>query len=279
MIRRVAAPLTALIALFIGGAWVYTHLVGALLFRAQSAPILPAGIVLALAVLAGAASFFSPCSLAITPAFLTYFVQTEEEANQGSDPGTRRLFSAALLIATGIIGVSVLAGAAVGLVGAVAYNLLIYLIPLVGLAFVALGVVILWGRQGVFARAARFLPGRSPWRAMLRGSTGGRPAELIAFGVAYGAASHSCTLPVVIGIVMLPIAAGSVWLAGTALLLYGAALAGLMLLMLALGQPALIALRRWIGPALSYVIGGLFLATGVYLFYYFARNYGLTFAF
>ena len=65
-----AGAFVALAAVFIGGYWVYTHVVGRLFFQAQSASILPKGLILRLAVLAGADSFFSPCSLAITPAFL-----------------------------------------------------------------------------------------------------------------------------------------------------------------------------------------------------------------
>lgn len=267
IVLRIAVPVAGLIVLFAGGAWVYTHVVGSLLYRAQSAAILPTNLILALAVLAGAASFFSPCSLVITPAFLTYFV--EKDVREGIAPTARRLLSAALWIALGIVGVSAVAGLLVGTVGAIVYNFLIYLIPLVGAAFVVLGVMMLLGRGAGLAWASRYLPGHRVYHRMLDESTGNSPGELIAFGAAYGAASHSCTLPVVIGMLLLPIAAGNYWLAGLALLIYGIALAGLMLLMLMLGQPAVTAMRRSIGPYLQYVIGVLFLGTGAYLLHYF----------
>lgn len=274
---RITATLAALLALFAGGYWVYTHIVGKLLFQAESASILPTDLVLALAVLAGAASFFSPCSLAITPAFLTYFV--EKDARQAPGPGAHGLFSAALLIATGIVGVSAVAGVLVGVIGAIVYNILIYLIPLVGAVFVVLGIMMLLGRGAGLAWASRYLPGYRTYQRLLSEGTGTSRSELVGFGMAYGAASHSCTLPVVIGILMLPLAAGNYWLAGVAVLIYGIALAGLMLLMLTLGQPAVTAMRRWTGPYLQFIIGGLFLATGGYLFHYFLINYGFTFAF
>lgn len=273
----IAATLATLIGLFTGGYWVYTHIVGRLLFQAESASILPTGLVLALAVLAGAASFFSPCSLAISPAFLTYFVQ--QDARRGSAPRGGRLLSAAVLIAIGIVGISVVAGVLFGVIGAFVYDVLIYLIPLVGAVFAALGVMMLLGRGARLAWASHYLPGHRYYERLLSDAAAKSRGELIAFGIAYGAASHSCTLPVLIGILMLPLAAGSYWLAAVAVLLYGMALAGLMLLMLVLGQPALAALRRWTGPYLQSIIGGLFLATGVYLFYYFLSNYGFTFAF
>lgn len=274
---RVTATLAALIALFAGGYWVYTHVVGKLLFQAESASILPTGLVLALAVLAGAASFFSPCSLAITPAFLTYFV--EQDSHGASPPSSRRLFSAALLIAVGIVGVSAVAGVLVGAIGAVVYNFLIYLIPLIAGVFVALGFMMILGRGAGLAWASQYLPGHRYYHRLLSQSTGKSRGELVGFGMAYGVASHSCTLPVVIGILMLPLAAGNYWLAGVAIVIYGIALAGLMLLMLTLGQPAVTAMRHWTGPYLQYIIGGLFLTTGGYLFHYFLINYGFSFAF
>ena len=276
-LARVVVACAALIMLFAGGSWIYTHIVGRLLFQAQSAQVLPTGLILALAVLAGAASFFSPCSLAITPAFLTYFVA--KDAREGSAPYARRLFSAALLIAAGIVGVSAVAGVLVGVIGAVVYNILIYLIPLIGVAFIALGTMMLLGRGAGLARASRYLPGHRSYQRMLNEDAGNSPGELIAFGVAYGAASHSCTLPVVIGLLMLPIVAGNYWLAGAAMLIYGIALAGLMLLMLTLGQPVVMAVRRSIGIYLQYIIGGLFFVTGGYLLHYFMLNFGLAFAF
>jgi cytochrome c biogenesis protein CcdA len=276
-ILRILIPLAALGALFAGGAWVYTHLVGKLLFQAQSTSVLPTDLVLALAVLAGAASFFSPCSLAITPAFLTYFVQ--RDSHDGQSTGTRKLFAAAVWIALGILGISAIAGALVVAIGALVYNVLIYLIPLVGLVFVVLGGLLLLGRGGSLGWAMRYLPGYRTYERLMREATGNSRSELIAFGAAYGAASHSCTLPVVIGMLMLPLAAGDYWLAGSALLIYGMALAGLMLLMLTFGQPAVTAMRRLLGSYLQYIIGGLFLVTGGYLLHYFMVNFGLSFGF
>lgn len=277
-LARILILLAALGALFAGGAWVYTHVVGKLLFHAQSAAVLPTGLILALAVLAGAASFFSPCSLAITPAFLTYFAQRDARG-AGPVAGNRRLFAAAAWIALGILAVSALAGVLVGVIGAIVYNVLIYLIPLVGLVFIVLGALMLLGRGSSLGWATRYLPGYRTYERLLREATGSSRNELIAFGAAYGAASHSCTLPVVIGMLMLPLAAGNYWLAGSALLIYGMALAGLMFLMLTLGQPAVVALRRWLGPYLQYAIGGLFLVTGGYLWHYFMLNFGLSFGF
>lgn len=82
-------------------------------------------------------------------------------------------------------------------------------------------------------------------------------------------------LPVFLGVILLPLAAGIYWLAGVAVVPYGVALAGLML---TLGQPAVLAVRRRIGRYLQPTTGILFLVTAGYLFYYFLFNYGVAFA-
>ena len=274
---QVGAALAALAALFAGGYWVYTSVVGRVFFQAQGAPVLPVGLALTLAVLGGAASFFSPCSLVITPAFLTYFVGAGSSG--AIAPDGRRPFAAALLIAAGIFGFYAVAGGLVSTIGAVVYNFLIYLIPLVGALFVLLGGVMLVGRGAGLAWAAPYLPGRRYYERLLHDTERKSWRELVGFGVAYGVASHSCTLPIFLGIMMLPLAAGNYWLASLAVLLYGSALAGLMLIMLILGQPAVLAMRRLTGSYLQYVVGGLFLVTGGYLIHYFMVNYGFTVSF
>lgn len=274
-ILRIGATFAALAILFAGGYWVY-HAVGELLFRAQSAPVVPSGLILGVAVLGGAASFFSPCSLAITPSFLVYFVGSK--AGEPTRAHARGLLPASLLIAAGIIGFYGAAAILVSTIGAVIYNYLVYLIPLVGLLFAALGAVMLIGGSAALSRGARYLPGRRYYERMLDEGMQGRRRDLFGFGIAYGAASHSCTLPVFLGVILLPLAAGVYWLAALSVLLYGVALAGLMLLMLLLGQPAVLAVRRWTGRYLHYLVGILFLTTSAYLFYYFLLNYGVTFA-
>lgn len=271
---HVALTLAVLLALFAGGYWVY-HLVGGLLFQAQGAPIVPPDLVLAAAVLGGAASFFSPCSLVITPSFLVYFVGQ----NGGQQAERERgLIRASLLIAVGIIGFYAAAAILVSTIGAMVYNFLIYLIPIVGLLFLALGAIMVLGRSAELAGAARHLPGRRYYEHALADGMRGRNRDFVGFGMAYGAASHSCTLPIFMGVILLPLAAGIYWLAALAVLAYGVALAGLMLFMLVLGQPTVLAMRRWAGRYLQYAMGILFLGTGGYLVYYFLLNYGMTFA-
>ena len=102
-----------------------------------------------------------------------------------------------------------------------------------------------------------------------------RPA-LVTYGAAYGAAAHTCTLPIFLGIVLLPLGAGNYVLAGFAVLLYGVAIAALLLVMAYLGQSVLLQIRRFIGRRLQQLTGVLFLLTAAYLLHYFWIDYGFS---
>jgi len=257
------------LALLFGAGYVLdTHLGRIAFFAAPSARV-PTPLLLALAVIGGAASFFSPCSIALTPAFLTYFVP-------GAAGDRRRLVRGSVLVALGMLGFYAVAGLLVGTIGAVVYNVLIYLLPFLGFLFLGLGYLI------VTDQGARLFAGLFRWRSASAAAgdtaaplvSGRREWDLLAFGAAYGAASHTCTLPIFLGIVLVPLAVGNALLAALTTLLYGMALAGLLVTMAGLGQGVLLRLRRAWGSRLQQATGGLFLLTGLYLLYYFAHNFG-----
>jgi len=266
--RKVLGGVGALIALgslFWVGAWLYVHVAGRVLGEGSA---VPAPLLLALAVVGGAASFFSPCSIAITPSFLLYLLG-EQRPDQARLP-----LRAAALVALGIVSFYALAGLFVGAVGAVAYNYLVYLVAAVGLVFVALGYALLsGGSQWLQALAARNPGGRAYGRALEARGKGS--ARLYAFGCAYGAASHTCTLPIFLGIALAPLTTGAFWLAPATTVLYGASIAALLLALALLGERVISGVRRrLVGHWLELATGALFIATGAYLVYYFLVNYG-----
>lgn len=258
----------------VAGYALYLH-AGTLLAQGRG---LPPALILVLAVVGGAASFFSPCSIAITPAFLAYLTTGNLPAQTQGVSAT--LMRAAGLVALGIVGFYAVAGAAIGMVGNLAYNYLIYFIPVVGVAFILLGGLILFERSGVFASVTRLNPFNRPYarrEATPVASTARRTRALVGFGFAYGAASHTCSLPIFLGILLLPLVAGNYVLATLAVFAYGAAIAALLMVMMLLGQSVFAALRR-AGAWLMRATALLFLATGSFLLVYFGQNYGAVFS-
>lgn len=67
-LARLIAGLAVLAVLFAAGAYLYVHVAGRLFGRTSH---LPAPLLLAPALVGRAASFFSPCSIAITPSFVS----------------------------------------------------------------------------------------------------------------------------------------------------------------------------------------------------------------
>ncbi|MDE1887562.1 MAG: hypothetical protein KGI32_05440, partial [Gammaproteobacteria bacterium] len=268
---RAASAAAVLLLMGVAGYFLYLH-AGVLL---QQGRTLPPALLLGLALIGGAASFFSPCSIAITPAFLAYLTV-------GAPPGkdihnfSRPLVFAAVLVALGIVVFYAIAGAIIGLVGNVAYNYLVYFIPVVGAVFLLLGVLMLLGRTGLLSFLERWNPAN---RLYARRETGAAPVgvtrkrTLFSFGFAYGAASHTCSLPIFLGILLLPLVAGNYALAALSVFAYGFAIAFLVVVMMVLGRRVFSALRR-MGPWLMRITAVLFIGTGVFLFYYFGQNYG-----
>jgi len=262
---------TALLLTGVAGYFLYLH-TGTILQQGQA---LPPVLILALALIGGAASFFSPCSIAITPAFLAYLTT-------GTPPGkdtrvlSRTVISAAGLVALGIVVFYAAAGGIIGMVGSIAYNYLVYFIPVVGAVFILLGALILLGRTGVLAFVERWNPmNRLYARQEIGTPAAGTPRKrtLVSFGFAYGAASHTCSLPIFLGILLVPLVTGNYPLAALSVFAYGFAIAFLVVVMMVLGQRVFAALRR-LGPWLMRITAGLFIGTGVFLFYYFGENYG-----
>ena len=268
-----AGAALTLLLIGVAGYFLYRH-VGVLL---QQGRTLPPSLILGLAVVGGAASFFSPCSIAITPAFLAYLSgDTPSERQTPARRISSSLMFAAGLVALGIVVFYAIAGAIIALVGNLAYNYLIYSIPVVGVLFILLGALIGLERSESLAFVARWNPMNRRYARQETGPPGaGKPRKrrLVSFGFAYGAASHTCSLPIFLGILLLPLVAGNYLLAMLSVLAYGVAIAALVLVMMLLGQRVFAALRR-MGRGLMRGTALLFVGTGLFLFYYFIQNYG-----
>lgn len=260
-----------LLLIAVAGYFLYLH-AGSILQKGQTLPPL---LIVGLALVGGAASFFSPCSIAITPAFLAYLTVGTPPDKEARVPSRPVVFAAGL-VALGIIVFYAAAGTLIGMVGSIAYNYMVYFIPVVGVAFVLLGVLLLLGRSGLLAFIERWNPMNRRYAHQEIGIPAAGPPRkrtLVSFGFAYGAASHTCSLPIFLGVLLLPLVAGNYPLAILSVFAYGFAIALLVVVMMLLGQRVFAALRRT-GPWLMRLTAVLFIGTGGFLFYYFGQNYG-----
>ena len=164
---------------------------------------------LGLAVVAGAAAFFSPCAVGMLPAYVAHAVRTPD----GSGAKTSGLgvgVWAALGVLLVFFGVGGLALAA----GPIVTRYVPFLQPLVGFLLVVFGILLLARPYSIVLQ--RVTAPLSQWAAD-RQSNERTPGSFFAYGVGYGAAAAGCTTPVLLSVFVTAAAYGP--LLGTGIVL------------------------------------------------------------
>jgi cytochrome c-type biogenesis protein len=222
----------------------------------------PQNITLAAALLAGLISFFSPCVLPLVPIYLGYMTGT---AASGLDRSKRAVtLWHALFFVLGFGLLFVLLGAAAGLLGGLLYRILPYLVKIGGL------ILIIFGLHMTGLITLPFLA----MEKRLEMQTGRTKNYWTSFlvGIIFAAGWTPCVGPVLSGILILAADSATVTRGAALLAVYALGLGVPFLLVAALVDVAVPALRklnrylRWIsiiGGALLIVMGFLLL-TGLF---------------
>jgi len=228
--------------------------------------LLPFGFAFA----AGMASAANPCGFSLLPAYVGLLLS---KGTGDSPKMSRRLGSAAL------IGLAVTAGfvvlfAAVGLLVGAGGSAITNLFPIVGLS---VGVVLIG--VGVYRLGGGLLYTAAPEQLSARmgaGSTG--PKGYLLFGLTYGIASLSCTLPIFLAVLGGSLATSSISSTLAQMVLYGLGM-GLVITMLTIAVALFReSMQRWMKSAMRWVepIGTMFLfVAGIYIVYYWLTIGGL----
>lgn len=212
----------------------------------------------------GAVAAFNPCGFALVPAYLGLYLRDDVTR---SGLGARLSRSIAVAV---VVGASFTAlFGAVGAVFSLGSVIIVRFLPWIGLGvgavLVLIGGLILSGRP-----IASSLPERLATRVSRGASTSG-VRGFAAFGVAYGAASLGCTLPLFLALMGTATAAGGGWSGPIAFVLYGAGMAtALGVLTITAGVASLGILHRVRGfvRIVSTLSAGLLLLSGAYVVYY-----------
>jgi cytochrome c-type biogenesis protein len=208
------------------------------------AAVLPFGFAFGVGMVAAV----NPCGFAMLPAYLSLYLGAHEEGFD-KHPSMSRLLRALLVGATVSSGFVVLFGLA-GLVISAGATLLLEVMPALGI--VIGGVLVL---VGIWMLAGRTLHvGAFEWFAGRVGNPRNMSVPgFFLFGLAYGAASLSCTLPAFLAVIGTSIASGSV-LAGVGRFFgFGVGMAAVLVtltLALAFLKQGLV---KWLRRAVPYV--------------------------
>ena len=221
---------------------------------------------LGFAFAAGMASAVNPCGFAMLPAYLGLYLGANEQAGYQTHSFQRLL--RALLVGAVVTSGFVLLFGIVGVVIGAGARSVIDIIPWLGLAVGVLltfaGSWLLWGGKlysGLAVRAAGRIG--NPAQVSVRG--------YFLFGLSYGMASLSCTLPIFLVVVVTTLTVSGVAAAIRQFVLYALGM-GLVVMALTVGMAffkgaAVRALQKTLRyfPPFS---GGLMIAAGSYIVYY-----------
>ena len=226
------------------------------------------GIKLGFAYAVGAASAVNPCGFAMLPAYLGLYVSGGNREQEGRNP--------ALLVGRAVmVGLSVSVGfvalfGAVGLIlGFGSQAVVVTALPYVGLA---IGVLLI-GAGAFMASGGKIYTSLAQRAA----SRVGDPGQLnipgyILFGVSYGLASLSCTLPLFLAVLGVGAGLSSGWLETLGQFVLYAGGMGSVIMVLTLGMAvARSVLIRWMRAVLPYVsvVGAwLMVVAGTYIVFY-----------
>ena len=153
---------------------------------------------LAVAFAAGLIAIMNPCGFAMLPAYLSYFMGHANEHQLGRPEALRRalvvggVMSLSFLLIFGIVGIAITAG----------FRAVIDWIPYIALVIGAL-VTLLGAAMLIGYELKVGLP-----KAKSASKDNGL-RSVFAFGLSYGAASLSCTLPVFLSVVAAQLTAAS----------------------------------------------------------------------
>lgn len=213
---------------------------------------------LAYAFTAGLVAAVNPCGFPMLPAYLSFFIGTDDEVD-GTTRVPRALLSG-LAVSVGFLAVFAALGIPINAGVSWIYRLMPWFTIVIGTAMAALGVAMLGGYRLKVA-----LP------HLERGVRDRRFRSMVIFGVSYAIASLSCTLPIFLTYVA-GTARRSNYASGLlAFLAYGAGMTLVLLVLslaLALARDSMVRRMRAALQYVDRVAAVLLVAVGAYLVYY-----------
>ena len=228
--------------------------------------LLPFGFAFAV----GMASATNPCGFALLPAYIGLLLSR----SAGDAPRLRRRLASSGLIALAVTSGFIALFASVGLLIGAGGQAITDIFPLVGLV---VGVVLIGA--GAYRIGGGMLYSAAPERLSARlgaGSTG--PRGYLLFGLTYGIASLSCTLPIFLAVLGGSLATASIGGTLAQMALYGLGMGfviSLLTLAVALFRESM---QRWLKGAMRWAdpLGTAFLfLAGMYIVYYWLTIGGL----
>ena len=214
----------------------------------------------AIAFGAGLVATLNPCGFAMLPAYLSYFMGTQQDEELSRTASIRRalvvggVMSLAFLLVFGVTGIAITLG----------FRAVIDWIPWIALGvgglIVILGVAMLFGYELTVG-----LP-----KAKQAG-TGKGLRSVFGFGISYALASLSCTLPVFLSVVATQLTTSSLVTGVTTFIVYGLGMSMMLMgvtVVMALGKQTIVRRLRNSARYITRVSGAVLVLAGGYIIWF-----------
>ena len=241
-------------------------------FASTIMPKMPEYNLWALAIIAGIASFFSPCAFPLLPSYLAFYGSASGRDGQTAESSPA--LSLGLAAAAGVITFVLILGGAIALLGSgfgKAVSMtdpnpnqgVLWFRGIVGGLLIVLGIAQWFG--------VNLKPGWADalaWRTRpQRDSARGGALTLYLYGFGYTAAGIGCTGPILAGLMVFALSSGGFGSAMTAFTIYAATMGALMLLVSGLVAASQDTLVHWLKastPRIKQVTSVLLVLVGVF---------------
>ena len=215
----------------------------------------------ALALTAGMVATVNPCGFAMLPAYLSYFLGTEDAAgDDDAQAGILRALAVGGVVTLGFLLVFGTVGLAISHLSLSINRVLPWVTLVIGVGLFALGLAMLRGFELVV---------RLP--KLERGGTTRGLGSMFVFGISYAVASLSCTLPPFLAVTATTFNQLNYVSGVSVFLVYGLGM-GLVLTVLtvaiALTRVSIVGHLRRALPYIHRISGGLLVVAGAYLAWY-----------
>ena len=225
------------------------------------------------ALAAGMASAVNPCGFAMLPAYLGMYLGDESGETPQTNPVRHfgRAILVGLTVTAGFVVLFGVVGAIIGLGANFVSDLLQWLGLVIGIGLILVGAWMVGGGKlytGVAARAASHMG--NPAQVSMKG--------YFIFGISYGTASLSCTLPIFLAVVGLSVAGVGASSMLSDFLLFALGM-GLVIMALTLGmaffKTAMVGALRKALPYIQPLGSALMVIAGTYIVFYWLTIGGL----
>jgi cytochrome c-type biogenesis protein len=243
-------------------------------FRYFAAAVMPrpdAYNLLVLAVIAGVASFFSPCAFPLLPSYLSFYTDARADGNQANR--SARALGLGLAAAGGVLTFTLVLGTTIGLLGVGTGQALsisgpepsrfvLWFRGLVGVLLVALGLA-----QWFNVNLKLGLTDKLAWYTRPNRQGNGGVTTLYLYGFGYTAAGMGCTGPILAGLTVVALATGGFSTAIATFAVFAMTMGGLMLVvsgLVATSQNTLIQRLKAGTPRIKQVASVLLVLVGLF---------------